>query len=278
MADVKQSSFADILKADLAKADGYIPLLKKINESTYENKKMTIEELTKYVETGGASQLTANKTVNLTSSMTAAQIQALIDAEPKNLGGFTLTFQFADGTYTINNEIAFVSFYNGTLVIQGNPTNNTLSSSKNVILNFTAIPALSGIRLDTLLCKVFFRYIRVQTTLQPGITKNLVFIIDSLFAYFEFNCVSAPTHSEPNATYPLNIRNGVVCQIASSHFIGGFCIMYASNVMAFIISCSNASPNIALYGNYTARFVLPSWLPSTFTGSNNLGTGSAIYT
>jgi len=46
--------------------------------------------------------LNVDTTVNFTSSMTAAQIQALINAQPLNLNGHTLTFQFADGTYTLS--------------------------------------------------------------------------------------------------------------------------------------------------------------------------------
>lgn len=53
---------------------------------------------------GKANQLTANKTVNIPYGSTAAEIQALIDAEPK-VGGATLTFQFEDCPY---------KYFNGT--------------------------------------------------------------------------------------------------------------------------------------------------------------------
>ena len=47
-------------------------------------------------------KLEADTVVNLDNSMSAAAINALIAAQPKNLGGYTLTFQFADGTYTMS--------------------------------------------------------------------------------------------------------------------------------------------------------------------------------
>lgn len=71
--------------------------------------------------------LTTNKTVNLTYDMTAAQIQALIDAQPKNLGGYTLTFQFGDGAYntSMTAKLQFLGFYGGILIVQGNTGDTT---------------------------------------------------------------------------------------------------------------------------------------------------------
>ena len=87
--------------------------------------------------------LTANTTVNFTPGMTAAQMQALIDAQPKNLNGFTLTFQFGDGTYSLNSRLNFVGFFGGTLLICGNAAEETLASTKSVILDFSATIAAS---------------------------------------------------------------------------------------------------------------------------------------
>jgi len=71
--------------------------------------------------------LTTDTTVNLTYDMTAAQIQALIDAQPLNLGGYTLTFQFGDGTYnsTMTARLTLPPFYAGTVVLQGNTGDTT---------------------------------------------------------------------------------------------------------------------------------------------------------
>ena len=60
--------------------------------------------------------------INIDSSMSAADINAIIENQPKNLNGHTLTFQFADGVYVLDDTITFSYFYNGTLVIQGNPS------------------------------------------------------------------------------------------------------------------------------------------------------------
>lgn len=66
-----------------------------------------------------ASVLTASKTVNIPYGTSAAEIQALIDAEPKNLNGHTLTFQFEDCPH---------KYFNGTTDgISGNGTTATVT-------------------------------------------------------------------------------------------------------------------------------------------------------
>jgi len=82
--------------------------------------------------------LTEDTTVNFVATDTATEIQALIDAQPKNLNGYSLTFQFADGTYTLDASLAFSYFYSGIVNIYGNATDNSLSTSKSVILDSTS--------------------------------------------------------------------------------------------------------------------------------------------
>jgi hypothetical protein len=69
----------------------------------------------------GLFSLTSDTVVNFNSSMTSAAAQALIDAILVDLGGHTLTFQFADGTYSsMVDRLTFSGFMNGTVEIVGN--------------------------------------------------------------------------------------------------------------------------------------------------------------
>lgn len=81
------------------------------------------------------SVLTEDTTINFTSDMTSAQIQALIDAQPKNLNGHTLTFQFGDGTYTLNAQLAFKMFIGGYVFIKGNPSETGAHTNQAVTLD-----------------------------------------------------------------------------------------------------------------------------------------------
>jgi len=86
----------------------------------------------------GKLLLNENTTVNLNSSMSASEIQGLIDGQPKNLNGFNLNFQFGDGTYTLDSQLLFTGFFGGTVRAYGNSSDNSLSTSKNVVLNFNS--------------------------------------------------------------------------------------------------------------------------------------------
>ncbi len=84
---------------------------------------------------GGSQILTEDKTVSFSSSFTTAQIQALIDVQPRNLGNKTLTFKFADGNYNLSTGLRFFNFSNGSIYISGNSSNNTVAFAKNVTLS-----------------------------------------------------------------------------------------------------------------------------------------------
>jgi len=80
-------------------------------------------------------KLDASRTYNIATSLSAADIQLIIDAQPKNLNGFNLIFQLADGTHTWTSGITFSSFYNGLIVIRGNSSEtNTLHTNQAVTI------------------------------------------------------------------------------------------------------------------------------------------------
>ena len=83
--------------------------------------------------------LTEDTTVNFDSSMSSAEVQALIDAQPKNLNGYTLTFQFANGAYTLDASLDFSDFYGGNVYILGNSSDSGYGTTKSVHLNFSTL-------------------------------------------------------------------------------------------------------------------------------------------
>lgn len=113
--------------------------------------------------------LDANKTVNLDNSMSAATIQALIDAQPKYIPyGKTLTFQFADGTYTLSAELVWEGFDGGgTVRIYGNASDNSLSTTKAVYLNFSG-QACNGIVVYACSCKMDIHFLKIAVNSSGG--------------------------------------------------------------------------------------------------------------
>jgi hypothetical protein len=94
-------------------------------------------------------RLQADTTINFTASMTSAQIQALIDAQPKDLGGKTLTAQFADGVYVTTAPLSFTNFYGGRLALKGNMTEPTTEhTNQAVTIDGSAVSTINPIEIQ----------------------------------------------------------------------------------------------------------------------------------
>jgi len=135
--------------------DDYTYLLS--NDGTVEGK-VELQDVTVIPET--------TRTINFTSSQTASQINAVISAVgryiPKDV---TITFQFANGTYSLNNILLFRGFYGGgQIYIYGNTseTNATvLHTSQDVVLDFKG-NATDGLRVDRNSVHVYIFNLRVE--------------------------------------------------------------------------------------------------------------------
>jgi len=80
-----------------------------------------------------------SRTINLNNSMTATDINNEINTVGKYLpSGVVVTFQFANGTYSLDNILYFNGFYGGGRIhIQGDTSQtNGLHTNHNVHLNF----------------------------------------------------------------------------------------------------------------------------------------------
>jgi hypothetical protein len=84
------------------------------------------------------TRLSAARTVNIANTLTAIEIQALINAQPRNLNGFDLTFQFANGDHELDAGLAFNGFHGGIVYVLGDATEaNTLRTNQAVFLDAT---------------------------------------------------------------------------------------------------------------------------------------------
>ena len=131
-------------------------------------------------------KLEENTTVNLDNSMSAATINALIAAQPKDLNGYTLTFQFADGTYTLNETLDFSGFRgDGGVKVFGNSSDNTLATSKSVNLDFSGTDGLNGIEAYNNSATIYVYYIRATV----GCTSS------HGYGFSYVNCTDARSYS-----------------------------------------------------------------------------------
>jgi len=125
------------------------------------------------------------RTVNLTTAMSTAELQAAIDGANHYIApGETLIFQFADGTYSPTATINFYGFYGGgVLRIQGNASENHLALHTNqaVIIDGTGFDA-NTIQILYCSCTVLVRNMKVTpettSTFRTGIRIQYCPIIE----------------------------------------------------------------------------------------------------
>ena len=120
------------------------------------------------------SVLTEDRVLYLSPFLSSSTIQAVIDMQPKNLNGHTLTFQFLEGTFTLNSTLFFNNFIGGNVRILGNSSDNTLSVTKSVFLDFTGS---IGVSINNCL-NVEISYLKIR------VAGNTYFCIESYRNHF----------------------------------------------------------------------------------------------
>lgn len=148
--------------------------------------------------------LNANATVNINNSMTAAQIQALINEQPKYLNGYVLTFQFADGTYSLSTYLGINGFVGGAVSILGNAGNNSRSVTKSVILN-----SASGIvlTLNNNAANMIVRYLDCRAT--DTAYNPCIQLVNNCAVQFQYNYLHSTALAAGN-TYGLSAEESHV--------------------------------------------------------------------
>ena len=221
-------------------------------------------------------KLEANTTVNLDNSMSAATINALIAAQPKNLDGYTLTFQFADGTYTLNDTLDFYNFYGGGyLNIYGNASNNSLSTTKAVHLDFSGTDGLNGIYASNVSgVNLNVRYIKVSSANASNHAYGISFDNCSN-ARCWYNYVTASTAGSYGRGY--YAARGTSCHVENCYITGfniGFYMSYTSQ--CYIRDCddSGTQPYYGIYTNAGGRVGRYGTYP-TASSSNFIESGGA---
>lgn len=181
-------------------------------------------------------------TVNFDDSMSAADIQALIDAQPRNLNGFKLTFQFADGSYTLNDKIIFSGFENGIVKVWGNASESTLATTKSVNLTFT-YSAAACVQFSHCSAEVSFDYIKLTSN-----TSDCL-MFTNCTAFYARAGYYTKTTGTPNGIVAIMSRG----YVADTYFNGlGYAISaeQSSNLVSHNTAKTSVFPNYGLHASY----------------------------
>lgn len=143
---------------------------------------------------------TYTRTINFDNTMTAAEMQAMVDALHKYIPhGHELTFQFADGTYTMTDQLVIAGFYGGGIInIYGNTGDGTSqSTAQSVYLDFAGQDC-NGIVFTG--CSVRYIYvrnlkIRVKSTTATNYAVRTVYSSSIVLFYYGYLLGTGTTHS-----------------------------------------------------------------------------------
>ena len=112
-----------------------------------------------WAATQNTAIMASNETYNFTTANNQAAIQSTIDARMFNLGGYTLSFEFAAGTYASTYFICS-NFYNGSLILTGAiVATDTAHSNQTTIIS--AGTRTEGIRIKDCMASVTLKNIKV---------------------------------------------------------------------------------------------------------------------
>ena len=212
--------------------------------------------------------LTQDTTVNLDNSMSASDIQAEIDRQPKFLNGYQLLFQLADGTYGLNASLEFKGFIGGALRLYGNSSDT--GSTKNVILNFNN--STRALYFDNCPCNVVVRYLQSQvqsTSDNAAMLASVCLNVQMLYCRFQGNSTTSGqglwvlrSRGELKNSYLSNIRRGVI----------------ATNTYLFSQNNDDVGtqPAFALNSWEASEIVKDSTQPSGSTANENTADGGVI--
>jgi hypothetical protein len=236
---------------------------------------------------GGGLQSETTRTINLSSSMTVADMQTQIDGIGKYIpSGSSVTVQFADGTYTINNTLRFQGFFGGgDLNIVGNLTETTSShSNQAVILDATSVQDVVLVNIEN--CRLKTTVDRIQfkinsSSLGPSqayscikSTNSDALNINSSY----FSGSAGPPWSSYPGTYGMHLIN-VSAKISNNvctgleHFISCY---DATKAVSVNNTTTGNTPFIAL--NSLSSIIFRSGTQPSGAGANtNTGDGGQIY-
>jgi hypothetical protein len=205
------------------------------------------------------------------SAWTAAVIQALVDAQPRFLNGYTLTFQFRDGWYDLEAQLSFIGFSAGVLNINGDSADGSLATGKRVVLNNTS--ARYGLYIKTA-AVVNITYLRVINNEVVDAGPCCAFVSSSSGLVRFLQCSFAQLDS--GASCGVSTIQSVNVQVVHSYFAGGTNgIRFETSGGGLVYNCASLAADKPTYGLLADR--TPVLLSGTdLTGTTAATSGSLI--
>jgi len=191
-----------------------------------------------------------SRTITVNSSMTATEIQAEIDSIGKHIRkNVSITFQFSNGTYNLDNYLVFLGFYGGgSFFIQGDTSQTDgLHTNHNVHLNFNN--GSHGVWLFQNTAFMFVRHLKITT----DDTYYSIYLARTGFSNIRYNYLIS-TGNVGNSR-SINVIEGHSADIIENYFNNSFYGIISvlnSRVLSNNNDTVGTNPKYGLYANTNA--------------------------
>jgi hypothetical protein len=226
----------------------------------------------------GFEGIYTNTTVNFDASMSADTIQGLIDAEPKYIAsGVVLTFQFADGTYTLSHKILVKGFWgSGTVTVQGNMGESGLHTNQAVILDFDG-QSCNGIEIEGIFCQqisVYNFHIKIATTVDHNSAIYVTTTRSTVLCHYNYYKGNSNTHGY--AVYMLGVLDASMYNNYIDNLYRGIYMSRNVNLFSRDNDDTGTSPQYGLVAFYNATIGKRGTQPAGSVANENTNYGGVI--
>lgn len=182
--------------------------------------------------------LTSDEQIDFDNSMTTAEMNSWLVCAPKDLGGNTLTVQFAAGSYTLTTSLDVIGFGNGVLNLSGDTSISSQSTAQNVIL--TGASSINTLKLDACTANVVVSGFKIIFTSSSANTEGAVNLQGCIYVTIQY-CYLIGTNVYGQNLY---CKAGLVFAQSNYFTYGrlGISSVFGSNITSFVNSSTGTMP------------------------------------
>ena len=210
-----------------------------VDENGLTDGKVELQDITVIPET--------SRTINLNNSMTASDIITEINSIGRYLPeGVVITIKFADGTYTLDQQIVISGFYGGGRVnMHGNTSESaSLHTNQAVHLNWTGSGSHGLYVIANTNPDWTFQYLKITT--DDGYTGLICQRMRYCFVGYSYFVSTGKTSSETRGVY---IINEATAQVTNNYFTGQYYAIEArdeAHIYSTINDDTGTQPNYGI--------------------------------
>jgi len=192
----------------------------------------------------------SSTTLEFNSSMSVTEINKKIEGLGRYIPyGVTVTFQFANGTYTIDDAINITGFIGGgTIHVLGNGADNTRQLAKSVVLQASGDTPSAILYARNNMVDMYIKYIRFNRYSLTQVWRHSIITLRNASCFLDVFCCSFD-HSDNLYGKTVFVGGPSYCYVEESFFrYGQAAISAQHNAYIYVSNSESDASNKPAYG------------------------------